>query len=181
MSIEVVPVTLPVANECVLSWHRHHAPIPLGFPWFCVGAIHGRDLVGVAIAGRPTNRNNDDGVTVEVLRLATNGTEHACSALLGACARAAKAIGAARIITYTLDDETGASLRGAGWECEKRGIKSYWGDAKTRAPAIQRPHFGKTKSRWAKHFRPRPEWGSVLWDRVAPQLELDFREDGRGD
>ncbi len=83
-------------------------------------------MCGVAIAGRPTNRNNDDGQTVEVLRVATDGTPNAPSALLGACRQAAKAIGSARIITYTLDDETGSSLRGAGWTREADGISSWW-------------------------------------------------------
>lgn len=171
--ISIVPLRLPLANEAVSEWHRHHAPIPAGFPWFCVGAIANSELVGVAIAGRPTNRNNDDGATVEVLRVATNGTPNACSALLGACARAAKAIGAARIITYTLDEESGSSLKGAGWVLEKSGIRSYWGDAKTRTPAVTRDHFANAKVRWAKHFKPRPEWGSPLWDRIAPlQQEL---------
>jgi hypothetical protein len=167
--IDVVPIKLPLANEAVSQWHRHHAPIPPGFPWYCVGAICENQLVGVAISGRPTNRNNDDGMTVEVLRVATNGTPHACSALLGAAARAAKAIGAARIITYTLEEESGSSLRGAGWVMEKTGIRSYWSDTKTRTPAITRDHFDSKKVRWAKHFKPRPKWGTPLFDSIAPE------------
>ena len=121
--ISLVPLTLPRANDLVTTLHRHHAAIPGGFGWFCVGAVAQGLLVGCAIAGRPTNRNNDDGQTVEVLRVATDGTPNAPSALLGACCRAARAIGAARIITYTLDDESGASLRGAGWRREADGIE----------------------------------------------------------
>jgi hypothetical protein len=96
VTIDCVPLTLPIANKMVGRLHRHHAPIPPGFPWFCIGAVHEGQLVGVAIAGRPTNRNNDDRTTVELLRVATDGTEHAPSALLGACARAAKAEGKVR-------------------------------------------------------------------------------------
>ena len=44
----------------------------------------------------------------EVLRVATDGTPNACSALLGAAARAAKALGYLRIQTYPLPDEGGA-------------------------------------------------------------------------
>ena len=151
--VRVVPLTLPKANECVSAWHRHHAEIPGGFAWFCVGAVAGGDLVGVAIAGRPTNRNNDDGQTVEVLRVATNGHPNACSALLGSCARAAKAIGARRVITYTLSDESGASLRGAGWtlECADTG-KSWWATGDTRPRAVDRAHMATHKARWAKNF-----------------------------
>ena len=62
--VDVVPVTFPTANKAVAAWHRHHAPLPGGFAWFCVGAVADGRLVGVAIAGRPTNRNNDDKQTV---------------------------------------------------------------------------------------------------------------------
>jgi hypothetical protein len=151
--LDVVPLTLPVANGYVVKWHRHHGAIPPGFPWWSVGAVLDGRIVGVAIAGRPTNRNSDDGQTVEVLRVATDGTTNACSALYGACARAAKAIGARRVITYTLDEETGASLRGAGWTREKDGIESFWWDSNTRTPAIHREHMGSYKVRWAVHFR----------------------------
>ena len=40
-----------------------------------------------------------------------------CSFLYGAAARAAKALGYERIITYTLDTEPGTSLRASGWTC----------------------------------------------------------------
>ncbi len=152
--VDIVPLTLPSANAIVTRFHRHHAPIPGGFAWFCVGAVVGRMVVGCAIAGRPTNRNNDDSQTVEVLRLATDGTPNAPSALMGACARAAKAIGAARIITYTLDSEGGASLRGAGWDREADGITSWWTHAGSRTPAVDRAHMSEGKVRWALHFRP---------------------------
>ncbi len=154
LAVDVVPTTLPKANALVAKWHRHHAPIPGGFGWWCVAAVVDGTVVGVAIAGRPTNRNNDDGQTVEVLRLATDGTPNACSALLGACARAAKAIGARRAITYTLSEESGASLRGAGWvcECEDTG-RSWWTHEGTRPPAVKRDHMERTKARWSVVFR----------------------------
>lgn len=43
------------------------------------------------------------------------GPAVACSALYAAAWRAVKAMGYRRLITYTQDSETGASLRGAGW------------------------------------------------------------------
>lgn len=152
--LDVVPVTLPVANAAVTRWHRHHAPIPGGFAWFCIGAVSNGRIVGVAICGRPTNRNNDNRQTVEVLRLATDGTINACSALLGASARAAQAIGAHRIITYTLTEESGTSLRGAGWTCECADTgKSWWTHGTTRPVAVDREHMAKSKSRWSRVFR----------------------------
>ncbi len=152
--VRVVPITLARANRYVAEHHRHHAPMPPGLTWWGVAAVDPEGgLVGVAIAGRPSNRNSDDGQTVEVQRVATDGTRNACSALYGACARAAKAIGASKVITYTLESESGASLRGAGWVREKEGIGSYWMDAKTRTPAVARSHMVEQKVRWAKHFR----------------------------
>lgn len=152
--IDVVPCTLPTANRFVSKWHRHHAALPGGFAWFCVMAVADGTVRGVAIAGRPSNRNNDDGQTIEVLRVASDGTPNVCSALLGACARAAKAIGARRIITYTLTSETGSSLRGAGWICECSDTgRSWWTHAGTRTPAVQREHMSQSKARWSLAFR----------------------------
>jgi hypothetical protein len=72
-------------------------------------------LHGVAIVGRPVARHLDNGWTVEVNRTCTDGTANANSMLYGAAARAARALGYRRLITYTLKSESGASLRGAGW------------------------------------------------------------------
>jgi len=155
-ALHLIPLTLPQANAVVAQHHRHHAPLPGGFSWFCVGVVSESQLVAAAIAGRPTNRNNDDGQTVEVQRVASDGTPHACSMLLGACARAAKAIGARRIITYTLGSETGSSLKGAGWVQEADCITSWWTHQGTRTPAVDRPHMTESKSRWALHFTAVP-------------------------
>ena len=172
--ITIVPLTIPAANEHVSRWHRHHAPIPGGFGWFCCGAVVDGRIVGVAIAGRPTNRNNDDKQTVEVLRVATDGTPNACSALLGACARAAQAIGARRIITYTLSTETGASLRGAGWTWEAETGRSWWSSGTSRARAVDRPHMAIPKHRWARTFR---EPVALVEDEPPHATDCDLDED----
>ncbi len=171
--LKVVPLTLPAANRYVGRWHRHHAPIPPGFPWWSVAAVDPNGaIVGVGIAGRPTNRNSDDGQTVEVLRVATTGHPNACSVIYGACARAAKAVGAWRIITYTLDEETGSSLRGSGWERQKDGITSWWLDEKTRTPAVARPHMAMTKVRWGLTFRPIVVVNAPIQDQRPGQSDL---------
>ena len=174
--LDLVPLTLPAANAFIDLHHRHHAALPGGFAWWAVGAVADGLLVGVALAGRPTNRNNDDGQTVEVQRVATDGAPNACSALYGACQRAAKAIGAARIITYTLDSETGASLRGVGWVREVEGITSWWthrgGVEKGRTPAVDRPHMREGKVRWACHFREPITFEIPAPPRDNSQLDL---------
>jgi hypothetical protein len=114
VSLHLVPVTFADACGFTAMWHRHHAA-PQGMK-FAVGAADAAGvLVGVAITGRPVARRLDDGATLEVTRVATDGTPNACSMLYAACWRAAKALGYRRLVTYTQDGETGASLRAAGW------------------------------------------------------------------
>lgn len=118
--IEVKPTTLKQANAYVEAVHRHHGRV-VGHKWSLAAFKDGR-LCGVAIVGRPTGRRLDDGNTLEVTRLCTDGTRNACSALYAACARRAKREGYGKIITFTLQSEPGTSLKAAGWtlEAEKR-------------------------------------------------------------
>ena len=113
-------IGLDEANAFVRAHHRHHKPVIGHF--FSIAAATAdsldggaRKIVGIAIIGRPVARGLDDGVTVEVSRLCTDGTENACSFLYGAAARAAFALGFKRIGTYILASEPGTSLTAAGW------------------------------------------------------------------
>ena len=110
--MEAVPLHLREANQFVKQRHRHNLPTVGGK--FAVGAALDGKLVGVAIAGRPVARRLDDGKTLEVLRVCTDGTANACSFLYSRCARIARLMGYARVITYTLESEGGASLRAVG-------------------------------------------------------------------
>ncbi|SDG22350.1 XF1762 family protein [Microbacterium sp. 77mftsu3.1] len=114
MSLRIVPVDLKAARAFVAAHHRHNEP-PIGHK-FSVGVADGDSLVGVAIVGRPVSRViQSEGATLEVIRTATDGTRNANSMLYGAARRAAFALGYDRLITYTQADETGASLRAAGF------------------------------------------------------------------
>lgn len=113
MSLSIVPITLEEANAFVTMNHRHHKAV-IGHK-FSIAAADGATVHGVAIVGRPVARGNDDGWTLEVNRCCTDGTRNACSMLYGAAWRAAKAMGYRRLLTYTLPEEGGASLRAAGW------------------------------------------------------------------
>ena len=114
MSLRIVPIELRDAREFVAAHHRHHLP-PKGHK-FSVGVADGDTLVGVAIVGRPVSRViQAEGATLEVIRTATDGTRNANSILYGACRRAAFALGYDRLITYTQEGESGASLRAAGY------------------------------------------------------------------
>ncbi len=128
--LTVKPMSLADANRFVAEHHRHHKPVR-GHK-FSLGCIANGRLAGVAIVGRPVSRYLDDGLTLEVNRLCTDGTKNACSFLYAAAARAARAMGYQRIITYTLDTEGGVSLRAAGWHCAGRAGGTAWTGA--RAP-----------------------------------------------
>lgn len=125
MSLHLVPVGWQDARDFVEGWHRHNKP-PAGFK-FCIGVADENKLVGVAVVGRPIARAYDDGLTLEVNRTATDGTANANSMLYGAAWRAAKALGYGRLITYTQAEETGASLRAAGWRViAERPARKGW-------------------------------------------------------
>lgn len=113
--LEVCPVSLKEANAFVEQHHRHHKPV-VGHK-FSIACTDGEKIVGVAIVGRPVSRHLDDGWTLEVNRLCTDGTRNACSMLYAAAWRAARAMGYRKLITYILDTEPGTSLRAAGWKC----------------------------------------------------------------
>lgn len=108
-----VPITLQEANDFVTEHHRHHKP--LHYHKFSIGAGLDEKLVGVCIVNRPVARLRDDGWTLEVVRLCTDGTRNACSFLYAHASKAAFGLGYSRIGTYTLPIEGGASLRAAGW------------------------------------------------------------------
>ncbi|MDH5633624.1 MAG: hypothetical protein OEZ10_11595 [Gammaproteobacteria bacterium] len=111
--MRLVPLSLRQANEFVRYYHRHHKAAT-GHK-FSIAVSDGVKIRGVAIVGRPVSRHADDGATLEVNRLCTDGYKNACSFLYAAAWRAAKALGFTGIITYTLPEEGGASLRAAGW------------------------------------------------------------------
>jgi hypothetical protein len=110
--MEAVPLHLREANDFVAKHHRHNLPTVGGK--FSVGAAVDGKLVGVAIAGRPVARRLDDGKTLEVLRVCTDGTPNANSFLYGRVKRIALLMGYEKVITYTLGKESGALLRAVG-------------------------------------------------------------------
>ncbi|NBW13724.1 MAG: hypothetical protein EBR82_37565 [Caulobacteraceae bacterium] len=141
------PVTLAEANAFVEQHHRHH-PKVVGHK-FSIGAVKDDKIVGVVIVGRPVARSRDDGLTLEVTRLCTDGTRNACSFLYGAAARAAFALGYKRIGTYILAAENGKTLSAAGWRM-----------------------IGEVKGRsWSCPSRPRvdkhPTTDKTLWEASA--------------
>ena len=123
--LTLTPINLKTANAFVQQYHRHHKPTR-GHK-FSIGVSDNGALVGVAICGRPVARRLDDGYTLEVNRLCTDGTPNACSILYAAAYRAARAMG------YT---------------CEGRAGGLEWNGAKAPKQADQYPR--QMKTRWVK-------------------------------
>lgn len=158
-----IPLTVAAANRAVRNVHRHHGPVPPALALFSVGCVNdeGR-IVGVAVVGRPANHKSDDGQTGEVLRVASDGSPNSCSFLLGVCARVATQMGFSRLISYTLDSESGSSPDAANMTIGKTGIKSWWNSNPEKWGAlgrsvVDRPHMQQRKTRWERELRTRVE------------------------
>lgn len=147
MTLQRIPLELADANAFVRRVHRHLGDVA-GHK-FSLGAVLDGQIVGVVIVGRPVARGRQDGWTLEITRLATDGTRNACSFLYGAACRASFALGYRRVGTYTLAHEPGTSLVAAGFRL-----------------------VGEVKGRsWNCNARPRvdkaPLEGKLSWERFA--------------
>lgn len=117
--LRLVPVTQRQADAYIRVHHRHHPPSRGDL--FRMGALAEGELemVGVAVVGRPVSRiiQAREPQTCELLRLCVRegAPKNTASFLLGACRRAAWALGYTRLISYTLASESGASMRAAGY------------------------------------------------------------------
>lgn len=143
MNLAIVPCTLREANVFVRQHHRHHKPAR-GCRFVLALARDGQ-VCGVAIVGRPVSRRLDDGWTAEVTRCCTDGTRNACSKLYAACWRVAQGMGYRRLVTYTLPEEGGASLRAAGWRMYGEAGGGSW--SRADRPRVDE-HPTQRKFRW---------------------------------
>jgi hypothetical protein len=149
VSVRIVPLTLKQANDLVASLHRHHKPV-VGHR-FSIGVEDDMGILcGAAIVGRPTGRKNPQYTWAEVTRLVTNGTKNACSILYAACARVAREMGFERIQTFILQEETGVSLKAAGWEFERVSEGGDWNVPSRGGRRTDQPQ--QAKQRWKKEF-----------------------------
>src|SRR5574341_962194 len=114
--VNIVPIRQSQAKRFIAQNHRHNDP-SIGSVFNIGLADSDGELIGVAMCGIPKARLLMDGQTLEVTRVAVKeGTKNSNSCLYSACARAAKALGYKRLLTYTLESESGVSLRAAGWK-----------------------------------------------------------------
>lgn len=148
MTLRVIPLDLDEANDVIRKWHRHHKPVPGAK--FAIGVADDDRVCGAAIIGRPVARKVDRRVYAEIVRVCTDGTHNACSKLYGAARRAALAMGYQLVVTYTLPEEGGASLRAAGFRCEGEagGSGAMWGTRAGREQLAVGSDLVGGKLRW---------------------------------
>ena len=153
MTYTIIPVRMNIANDFILRHHRHNKPVDHRSHRFSIGIISDQKLIGVAIAGLPIARKNDDGLTLEIMRVCVlEGYPNANSMLYARMKRIALLMGYKRIITYTLKDESGSSLR---------AVKAI-------------PHEIKT-GRWSRPARPRTDQLVTFVPKIRWELTSEVR------
>jgi|TARA_R100000455_G_C6258088_1_gene113701 hypothetical protein len=158
-NLRVIPTTIREANEFIRNHHRHHRPTARNSGKWALAALDVDDhVVGVLIAASPVSAAYMDGLTLEVSRLCVvaNAPKGTCSYLLSKCCAVWRLMGGRKVLTYTLQSETGASLRGAGWVLAG-SVKPHkrW-EGKSRCDGIQREPlaiYQVPKYRWEKNLR----------------------------
>ena len=144
MNYKFQPISLKQANEFVSNHHRHNKPVA-GHK-FSIGLFDDERLIGVAICGRPVARMADDGLTLEVLRVCTDGTRNANSMLYSRVKKIAQIMGYQKVLTYTLTEESGASLRAVG--AQKSGIVKPREWSRKKRERNSQDVYKKEKIRW---------------------------------
>lgn len=156
--MRVVPMGTREANDFVENFHRHRGRTGCDRAKFAIGASTGDELVGVALVGRPLARALDDSWTAEVLRVCAKpaAPKNVNSFLYSACWRIWRAMGGRKLITYTLVEESGSSLRGAGWRivAEVRPHPGGW--ASSGREREWDPIYGQRKFRWETSIAANP-------------------------
>ena len=143
--MKIAPITFREAAEYINQNHRH--PIATIGCKFCISVVDDNGLLhGVAVCGRPVSRHLDDGITLEINRVCTDGARNACSMLYGACCRVAKAMGYKKVITYILVSEHGASLKASNFVCEGEAGGIHWTGSRNRGQSIP----AEMKTRWSR-------------------------------
>lgn len=155
------PIELKDAQAYINQNHRHHQAAHRDK--FRIAASDGDIILGVIQVGRPVSRVLDDGHTLEVLRLCTNGDKNVCSFLYSRAARIAKEMGYSKIITYILETENGTSLKASGWTLEADGVGGVDWNVPSRPREVistqmslfdEKPKYpvGTKKQRWVKEL-----------------------------
>lgn len=103
-------------------------------------------MVGVVTVGRPVARMLCDGLTLEVTRCCTTGVPNSSSRLYAVARRVARELGYKRLVTYTLESESGHSLKASGWtHAGEAGGGSWSRVRRPRTAHDKKPECKKTR------------------------------------
>lgn len=157
MDAHICPITLREAQEFIQEHHRHNSQ-PCGHK-FSIGLEEGGRLIGVVTAGKPIARANDNGYTLEITRCCVlEGKRNANSRLYAAAIKVARAMGYRRVITYTLPDESGASLKAVGFCFDGMTRYNPNGWNMPGRPRKKPAHYPDgPKKRWIRVFETKTE------------------------
>lgn len=157
MALTIRPCTVKKALSWIKAVHRR-LPNLQGAMW-AVQVLKNGDTVGVAAVGHAARKLADQDV-LAVLRVAVmEGNRNACSMLYGACSRAAKAMGASDLVTYTHEDEHGTSLKASGWVY---GGKTTGGEHSRPSRPRKAAVDPKPKHRWWAPWGVRGQLNAVV-------------------
>lgn len=157
-----IPIELKEAQAYINQYHRHHQAAHRDK--FRIAASDGDSIIGVIQVGRPVSRILDDGHTLEVLRLCTNGEKNVCSLLYSRAARIAKEMGYSKIITYILESELGTSLKASGWvlEAENVGGSDWNTPSRPREVVASQMSLFEEKTKYPVNER-KMRWAKILY------------------
>lgn len=146
---EAIPISFRKARQLVEEFHRHNnAPQNHKFS-IGLQITNTVDIIGVVMTSHPVARHLDDGRTLEIRRLCITGPyANACSMLYSLAIRAGKAMGYIRFITYTLETESGASAKAAGFQFDGYTAKNSTWSRKGRPRAMASSYLEGRKKRW---------------------------------
>lgn len=155
----IEPIPWKTAKTFVADHHAHCGP-PVGWR-YGAAAFNGPTMMAVITVGRPVARMIDASLWVEVNRLCVrrdmpSGMRwNICSQLYGWAARQARTRGYAGILTYTLEEEHGTSLRASGWQ-----PVAYTRGGRWSCPSRRREDTG-------------PQGRKVRWQRILDPSRLE--------
>ena len=143
--------------QAFINRHHAHCRAPVG--WISGNSVwNGGQMLGVATLSNSVARALNGRGIAEMARLCIRRDVapllrwNAASMLLGAGARSAEQAGFERVITYTLQNESGTSLRAAGWVQESVVRGRGWNRAGRPRSNV---NAYAPKIRWSRTLRPR--------------------------
>ena len=134
--MNIRPISIKDADAFVSLHHRHNKAAGNGkFAICCFIELQVMNgvwyyTIGVGIGGRPRSRHLDNGITFEIYRVCTTGHKNSTSFIYSKMKKIAQLMGYVKIITYTLQSESGSSLKAIGASVEKVvEHKKQWNDS----------------------------------------------------